>query len=268
MEASSPRQKIGSKSLGDVLSTRGGAIAVAAVAAILAGILLFVFVQRYRDNSNVANSPTPVFVARAMIPQGTSADLIASQQLVQRTTVKNSQVQAGAIADPGVLHGQVALGNIYPGQQLTRAEFTLQATISSDLTGDQRAVAVPVDAAHGLVGFLRAGDHVDVLASYSGGGGNHNLSTLLQDIYVLSAPAAGGGGINGGGNASNIVLRIPTQAAGQVAYAADNGKVWMILRPPPPATQSSSTGSGAAPTGTAQTGAAQTSTAPPATGAH
>jgi pilus assembly protein CpaB len=265
MEASSPRQKIGRKSLGDVLSTRGGAIAVAAAAAILAGILLFVFVQRYRDNTNVANTPAPVFVARGMIPQGTSADVIASQQLVQRTSVKNSQVQPGAIADPGVLHGQVAVGNIYPGQQLTLAEFTRQGTISSDLTGNERAVAVPVDSAHGLIGFLRAGDHVDVLASYSGGGGNHNLSTLLQDIYVLSTPTSTTGGIAGGSTASNIVLRIPTQAAGQVAYAADNGKVWMILRPPPPATQSTPPATQATPPAS---GAAPTTAAPPATGAH
>jgi pilus assembly protein CpaB len=258
MEASSPRQKIGRKSLGDVLSTRGGAIAVAAAAAILAGILLFVFVQRYRDNTNVASAPTAVFVARGMIPQGMSADLIASQQLVQRTTVKNSQVQAGAIADPGVLHGQVAVDNIYPGQQLTLAEFTRTGGLSSDLTGDQRAVAVPVDSAHGLVGFLRPGDHVDVLASYTGGGANHSLSTLLQDIYVLSTPGGTAGGIGGASTASEVVLRIPTKNAGQVAYAAENGKVWMILRPPPPATQSSATGSGAAPT----------SAAAPATGAH
>jgi pilus assembly protein CpaB len=193
-----------------------------------------------------------------MIPQGMSADLIASQQLVQRTTVKSSQVQTGAIADPGVLHGQVAVSNIYPGQQLTLAAFTRAATISSDLTGDQRAVAVPVDSAHGLVGFLRAGDHVDVLVSYAGGGSNQTLSTLLQDIYVLSTPTGTAGGVASANSGSNIVLRIPTQAAGKVAYAADNGKVWMILRPPPPATQSSATASGAA----------QTSGAAPATGAH
>jgi Flp pilus assembly protein CpaB len=192
-----------------------------------------------------------------MIPQGMSADLIASQQLVQRTTVKNTQVQTGAIADPGVLHGQVAVDNIYPGQQLTLAEFSRTGGLSSQLTGDQRAVAVPVDSAHGLVGFLRAGDHVDVIASYSGGGASHSLATLLQDIYVLSTPA-GASGVGGSSSGSNVVLRIPTKFAGQVAYAAENGKVWMILRPPPPATQSGATGSGAA----------QTSATPPATGAH
>jgi hypothetical protein len=87
----------------------------------------------------------------------------------------------------------------------------------------------------------------------------------LQDIYVLSAPAAGGGGISGGSNGSNIVLRIPTKTAGQVAYAADNGKVWMILRPPPPATQSTPPATQATPPAS---GAAPTTAAPPATGAH
>src|SRR5258708_2419881 len=172
MEAqSSAPNKIGKKSLGDLLSTRGGSIAVAVGAAILAGILLFVFVQRYKDNSNSASAPTAVFVARGMIPQGTSADLIASQQLVQRTTLKYSQVQTGAIVDPRVLHGEAAAMNIYPGQQITLADFTPAVSINTDLTTDQRAVAIPVDGVHGLIGFVRPSDHVDVLASYGGGGG-------------------------------------------------------------------------------------------------
>jgi Flp pilus assembly protein CpaB len=239
VEAVSTRNKLGKRSPGDLLSTRGGAITVAVVTAIVAGVLLFAFVQRYRSNSNSANAPTPVFVARALIPQGTSADLIASEQLVQRTTLRGSQVQAGAIADPGVLHGEVAAGNIYPGQQLTAAAFTRAATISSDLASNERAIAIPVDGAHGLVGFVRAGDRVDVLADIGG----RAVATLLQNVLVLSPPAAGGGGLGGsGGGASNIVLKVPSQTATQVAFAADSGKVWIILRPPPTATQSGQSG--------------------------
>jgi Flp pilus assembly protein CpaB len=240
VEAASTRNKIGKRSPGDLLSTRSGAITVAAVTAIVAGILLFAFVQRYRNNSNSATAPTAVFVARALIPQGTSADLIASQQLVQRTTLRGNQVQPGAIADPGVLHGEVAAGNIYPGQQLTAAAFTRAATIASDLASNERAIAVPVDSSHGLVGFVRGGDRVDVLADIGG----RAVATLLQNVLVLSPPTAGGGGGLGGsgGGGTNIVLKVPTQIAAQVAFAADSGKVWIILRPPPNATQSTQSG--------------------------
>lgn len=240
MEAATTSNKV-SRGPRDILSTRGGAMTVAAVAAILAGILLFVFVQHYRTNQNASSATTPVFVARSLIPQGSSADVIASEQLLQRTTLRGSQVQAGAIADPSVLHGQVAATNIYPGQQITAADFTATTTIASELTATQRAVSVPVDSAHGLIGFLHTGDSVDVLASYTGGGGGGrgSVSTLLQDVLVLSVPGtAAGGGVGASSNSSNIVLRVSEHDAAGVAYAADNGKVWIVLRPPLGARQS------------------------------
>jgi hypothetical protein len=69
MEATTTGNKIGRTSPGDMLSTRGGAIAVAAVAAIAAGILLFAFVQRYRSNTSASAATKTVFVARSLIPQ-------------------------------------------------------------------------------------------------------------------------------------------------------------------------------------------------------
>jgi pilus assembly protein CpaB len=247
MEATSTSNKIGRKSPGDMLSTRGGAIAVASIAAILAGILLFAFVQRYRTNQNASAATTPVFVAKSLIPQGSSADLIASEQLLQRTTLRGSQVQAGAIADPAVLHGQVAAVNIYPGQQVTASDFAITGTIASQLTATQRALSVPIDSSHGLIGFVHTGDHVDVLASYTGGAGTSHgsVTTLLQNVLVLSAPGGTGGGLGGSGN-SNITLRVSDHDAPNLAYAADNGKVWIVLRPPLGASQS--TQSNASPT--------------------
>jgi Flp pilus assembly protein CpaB len=246
MDVSSATTRIGRRSPGDVLSTRGGAMAVAAVAAVLAGVLLFAFVQRYRSNQNAASASTTVFVARSLIPQGSSASAISSQQLLQRTALRGSQVQAGAITDPSVLRGEVAVTNIYPGQQITAADFTPSTTIASELSGEQRAIAVPVDSFHGLIGFVHTGEYIDVLASFPGGTTSGRLGVvtkLLQDVLVLSAPSASsGGGLPGGNSNSNIVLRVSEKDAASVAYAADNGKMWVLLRPPLGATQSPSTG--------------------------
>ena len=237
MEATSTR-KIGRNSLGDMLSTRTGAMVAAAAAAILAGILLFAFVQRYRSNQNASSASTPVFVAKSMIPKGSSADVIASEQLLQQTTVRGSQAQAGAVADTSVLHGQVAAQNIYPGQQITASDFTTGGTVASQLAGVQRAVSVPVDSAHGLVGYVHTGDYVDVLASYTGGAANSRgaVTTLAENVLVLSAPTASSG--IGNSNNSDILLKVSDHDAPALAYAADNGKVWVVLRPPLGATQS------------------------------
>jgi Flp pilus assembly protein CpaB len=240
MEATSARKKIGRSWSGDMFSNRRTSTLIAIGAALLAGILLFIFVQQYRKSVNGSATVTPVFVASGFIPRGTSATVIASGQLLERASVKSNQVKVGAISDPSVLHGEVAASDIFPGEQITAADFTsANVTIASDLTGSGRAVAVPVDSAHGLIGYVHAGDHVDVLASYSGGnaGTRGSVTTLAQNVLVLSAPATNGGGI-GSTNNTNVVLRVSDKVALALTYAADNGKVWITLRPPVGAIQS------------------------------
>jgi Flp pilus assembly protein CpaB len=245
MEATGIRNKIGGNRPGQMFSSRRGGLAVAAIAALLAGLLLFLFVQKYKKSVNGSTTATPVFVARGFIPRGTPASVIASGQLLQRTAVAESKVQAGAIADPSLVKGQVAVNDIYPGQQLRAIDFTrANVTIASELTGTARAVAVPVDSPHGLVGFVHSGDHVDVLASFSGAGSGARgaVTTLVQGALVLSSGGGGGGGVVGGNNNNNvIVLRVTDKVAEQLAFAADNGKVWVTLRPPTGALQSVAT---------------------------
>jgi Flp pilus assembly protein CpaB len=135
---------------------------------------------------------------------------------------------------------------------LTAADFTaVGATIASELPNGDRAIAIPVDSAHGLVGFVHPGDHVDVLASFGGGTTTHGTVTVVaQDVLVLSAPGGGGGGGGiiggggGGGGAGNMVLRVDARTAQELAFDADNGKVWITLRPPAGAISSGSQGAG------------------------
>jgi Flp pilus assembly protein CpaB len=217
-----------------MFSTRRGSITTAIVAAVLAGILLFLFVEHNKGGAGAVVN-TPVFVASGYIPKGTPAGVIASGSLISRSTVPSTKVVAGAIADPSVLKGEVAASAIYPGQQLTTSDFTAaDVTVTSQLTGTQRAIAIPVDSAHGLIGFVQAGDHVDVMSDNgSGQAGQGGVSTLAQNVVVLSAPNGGGGGLaGGGGSGGNIVLQVTPAQAAAFAYAADNGKVWITLRPP------------------------------------
>lgn len=237
MEASSSGKRSGGRSFRDLSSTKEGSLALAIGAALLAGLLLLLFVQRYRDDQNRNGAVKSVFVARALIPRGSSADVVASQQLLQRTDIKGSDIKAGAITDPSVLRGEVAVRDIYPGSQITAPDFqTSGDLVTPRLRGTDRAIAVPVDTSHGLVGQVKDGDHVDVLAGFGasgqGGASRASVRTLLQDVVVLRAPGGGGGGIGGASGGSNAVLKLSDRAAVRVAYASDNGKLWLVLRPP------------------------------------
>ena len=229
MEASTSSRRRSSGLSGAMFSTRRGAITTAALAALLAGVLLFAFVQSYKKGGTPTVVNTPVFVASQFIPRGTPVSVIAAGQLMSRTTVPSSHVVAGAIADPSVVKGEVAAADIYPGQQLTATDFAAGSiSLASQLTGISRAIAIPVDSVHGLVGYVQTGDHVDLLESLNG-----VVSVLAQNVLVLSAPGGGGGGVAGGGSSSGtMVLEVTPRLAVQAAYAADSGKIWVVLRPP------------------------------------
>jgi Flp pilus assembly protein CpaB len=56
----------------------------------------------------------------------------------------------------------------------------------------------------------------------------------MRDVLVLSAPSSAKKSGLGAGNANsdqNVVLRVDARHMGELAYAADNGKVWLALRP-------------------------------------
>ncbi len=233
MEAS-VRPRSPRRSPREALSSPRGSRFMAIAAAVLAGILIFAFVSSRKQVAAGPAGPARVLVAKALIPAGSSGAVVAGQQLVVPTTFNGGQVKPGAIADPAILRGQVATTDIYPGQQITASDFKAsKGGITSDLTGAERAVAVPVDAVHGLLGNIAAGDRVDVLVGFAASGPGATrpvLRTLMRNVLVLSAGATGGGGASNAGGATSVVLRV-TQPA-QLAFAADNGRIWLVLRPP------------------------------------
>jgi Flp pilus assembly protein CpaB len=228
-----------------MMSTREGTLAFAALAAIVAVAVLLSFLHGYKRRLDVGAEPVTVLVAQGALKKGSSGDLIAEKGLFQATGFKRDQVKEGAITDPASLRGMVASHDVVRGQQLTAADFVKPSDpVLSKLAADQRALTVPFDSAHGMTGEVHAGDHVDVYAGFQvqadGAGRPHPvLRVLLQDVEVLKAPDAGkqGGGLGSANKTEDLVLRVAGKDAPQLAFAQDNGKVWIALRPQAGATQ-------------------------------
>jgi pilus assembly protein CpaB len=227
-----------------ILATREGTLAFAAIAALAAIAVLLAFMRGYKHRLDVGADPVTVLVAKGSLPKGSSGDLIAAKGLFQATGFKRDEVKEGAITDPASLRGTVASHNLVPGQQLTAADFAKPTDpVLSKLGADQRAVTLPLDSAHGMIGEIHAGDHVDVFAGFQvqpEGAGRPRpvLRVLLQDVEVLKAPETQAkGGLGGGNQTQNVVLRVPQKDAPQLAFALDNGKIWISLRPQAGATQ-------------------------------
>ena len=212
-----------------MVSSRAGALTLAICAAALAALLLILYLRSYRNSVRADAQPALVLVAKTLIPKGAAGTLVAQKGLYQVARIPKDQLKDGAIADPAAIRGRVASADVYPGQQFTVADFItpISNAIPAQITGTERAIAISLDSAHGLIGPLSAGDHVDAYVSLGGGGQAPVLRFLASDILVLSAPTQGSGGSGSG----NIVLRVPAGRAPDFALANDAGKIWLTLRP-------------------------------------
>jgi pilus assembly protein CpaB len=205
------------------MSSRGWALALGIGAVVLAAILLVVYLDRYRARVSGRNAPTPVLVAKRLIPSGTPGTLVASQGMYAPTTLPRKEVEVGALADPAYLSGRAAAADIFPGQQLTAADFAASdtASVKSQITGSERAISVSIDPVHGSSSQVQPGDSVDVYLATAG-----IVKLFRANVKVLTIPTVPGPA--GGGN---LILRIDTKDAANWAFAADNASLWFVLRP-------------------------------------
>jgi Flp pilus assembly protein CpaB len=214
------------------LATRNGALAVAIIAGGLAAILVFAAINSARKDSTASTAPRTVLVATQVIPKGSSGETIAREHLFRIAKVSDQALVAGAVADVSLLREKIATQDIYPGQQISTATFGGGGgdTVAK-LSGTDRAVSVPLDASHGLVGQVVAGSHVDVLAGFNAANGSGNsrpvMRTLASNLSVLKVDKDGGGGSKD----TNVTLRASSTMAAELAFAAENGKLWLVLRP-------------------------------------
>jgi Flp pilus assembly protein CpaB len=213
----------------NALSTRRGMLLLGGGAALLAAIILIVYLKNYRSNINSANATVSVLVAKNLIQKGSPGNLVATNRQYQVSAISQKELLVGAISDPGALRGLVATHDIYPGEQLTATDFAPLApgSLQTDLSGNQRAIAVPIDAAHGMTGQIGAGDHVDVFVGVNqagAGGARPVIKLIIADALVLRTPTTGA-------PAGTVVLRGSGRQTAALAFAADNGKLWLVLRP-------------------------------------
>jgi Flp pilus assembly protein CpaB len=221
-----------------MLSTRGGTIALGGVAALMSAFVLLLYLNQYRSSVNADSEPVTVLVARTLIEKGMPGDVVGLRRLFESDQAPKSQIKDGAITDPATLRGRVAVEDIYPGQQLTVTDFGVTTdALGARLAGKHRAIAVPLDSARGMVGKVEPGDRVDVLAGFNvlaaGGTGQGRpvVKVIMQDALVLDAPATTNAGVGTVNQTANVVLRVNRDQAVEIAWAVDNGKVWVVLRP-------------------------------------
>jgi Flp pilus assembly protein CpaB len=207
-----------------MLSSRQGALALALLCAIAAAAVLIFALGRYKKTVNTPPKQATVLVATGLIQKGESGTTIAAEQLYKPMPVLADQAPPTAISDASVLQGKYANADILPGQQLSYGQFNAQPGAVGQLAQNQRGVTLSVDPQHGLGGVVAAGDHVDVYGAYVTKSGTQFVTLVVPGALVVKVPGAG----NDGG--TTTLLNVGMKYAPLLAYTAEWGKIWLILR--------------------------------------
>jgi len=210
-----------------ILGTPRRTFLVGLLAVVLAAFLLLVYLRSYRNSVKSTSAPVQALVAKRFIPKGTAWETIAKKGLFEATVISKGSLKEGAITDSAALQDQVAVADIYPAQQLTINDFGVTATSSSlsgAIQGRWRAIAITLDAQHGLSPQVQTNDRVDVYVQKGG-----VMGLLKANVLVLQAPNQVATGTTAP-TTTNYIFKVPQRDAPRFAYASQNNQIWLVLR--------------------------------------
>jgi Flp pilus assembly protein CpaB len=160
--------------------------------------------------------------------------------MIHETTVLQRNLVPGFVTDPKALADLYVTRPLFTNEQLTLDSFGKASArgVQGQLTGTDRAIAIKGSPQQLLAGTLRAGDHVDVTATWSiGSSGSSDIRVsriILRDIIVLHAPAAGAKATvtSGPNNEATAQLKLSDTEARQLFWMMENGEWSLVLRSP------------------------------------
>ncbi|WP_407400197.1 Flp pilus assembly protein CpaB [Anaerovibrio sp.] len=244
-------------------------IVFAAVASILFGILLFIYLEQKPE------TPVPAYNGEKATVIVAATD-IAPRTLIQSNMLTTREIPVEFVPDDAITDVRDIVGK--PAKfQIMRDDIVTDRKVLMDIkmagfTGtippDCRAISIGINDVTGISGFAKPGDYVDVLV-VSGSGNDNRITSniILQNILLLAinktpmysqrnvvvnTPANGDGDQNNNGNNNNgsalgnnqpapsntassgvatATLAVSPRDAMELIAAAQSGTVYLVLRP-------------------------------------
>jgi pilus assembly protein CpaB len=231
------------------MSYRVRNIGIAVALALVAAFMVAFYVSNYKRNVQAGESDVTVYVASQNIPEGTAGGDVLDSKWLQSQEVARKNVAPGAISDPSQIEGAVATQPVYAGEQLTTLRFQSDAKrgLRAELSGNMRALQVPGDGNQLLMGVLKEGDHVDVVASIKykfvnfpkqqqdAGNGEELVASrvVLRDLLVLRGPetASSDQKLTSPDGGESAILAVSDSQAQKLFFVMKNGDWSLQLRP-------------------------------------
>ena len=163
---------------------------LATVMALITGVAVYFFAMNLQSISTVATGSTPttpVVVALTNINSNT----VITEEMLDIRQMSSTSITPGTASTKEEIIGKVAKYPISAGEQIVVKKLkTLGSNDGTDLsyqiTGNERAITISVDEITGVAGYIRAGDHVDIITTTaSSTGGDPQTAYLLKNVEVL-----------------------------------------------------------------------------------
>ncbi len=156
-------------------------LAVAVLLGVIAGGLVYNYVQGVEDDVNEEARRVEVYKVVTNVPKGTFAEDAFANGWIEKSEIAAEFRPGTAINDQADIAGQVAISDLAANQVVVTQQFASQAsqlsTFSELLQQNQVAITISVDQVRGVAGLLVPGDFVNVLltegASNLGGEGDN-----------------------------------------------------------------------------------------------
>jgi Flp pilus assembly protein CpaB len=201
------------------------------------------YLKNQADRAARGQELVQVLVAREQIAPGTPAEDLVEGDMVELRKVRVDDQVDGAVKDAAVLDKRAATATIYPGDQISARKFadTSQLPATSQVTGTERLVSLPVGRFQSVDGTLKGGDRVDIWASRTK---SEETTTwvVARDVLISEGPKASAEDARSGSKSDfpSITFRVSDVIAEKLiwsfAHSDENGLV-LAARPADGATQ-------------------------------
>lgn len=209
--------------------------------AIVCGLLAAGLAYQYLHYMKTRYQPDDLIqVVRARTDITRDSVITADQVEVVNVPAKYSH--PNAVNNKQEIVGKIAVADISAGEEILQQKF-LSAQDRGDRLAysvpvNKRAVAIPINAISGVAGYVKPGDHVDIIATLdipggeSGGGDTTYTILTLQDIEVLAVGASAAGDSKKTEGGGTMTLAVSVSEAQPLVLASERGNLRLLLRSP------------------------------------
>lgn len=169
------------------MDRRKALLVVAAVIAALGTLLVFLYVRSADNRADQRYAAVQVLRVVKQISAGETVEAAQEAGKIETGSVSQQDVVAGALTGTETIAGQVAVTNIYPGEQLIPSKFGATGSANA-LTIPKGKIAVSINLSDParVAGFVNPGDKVAIFMNGTGGGGTFTR-LLLPNVQVIGA---------------------------------------------------------------------------------